>query len=193
MSHAYQIILTVAVTLLCGCTQSGEKVVPLPPAYPRIEVYPPEYTPYGEMAFEANAKAVAELEPRPDSNEWLTLTYPQFGATIHLSYHPGLTPEKQREMWLNRQQRMSLNSGGLPSEAVTLTTPAGWKAELMITPQGSPTPVQFVASGMRHGNPAILTGGATLSITPVSADSIAPVVKMLERDIIHALNSLPYD
>lgn len=184
--------------LAWGCksgsaTGDDHAAVPLPPAYPRIETYAPRYQPAGQSGFEANAMAEATVEQKDNGVEWITLAYKRFGATLHVSYHPGLTPGKAEEMWLNRIDRMQLNSGGRQSEILTADTPQGWNLSIFITPQGSPTPVQFVATGLRGGKPAILTGGVNLGVTPASADSISPVIEMFTRDIIHAVNAMPHD
>lgn len=181
-----------------GCTggstdNADHAAIPLPPAYPRIEPYEAEYLPTGQSGFEANILAETTIEEKDNGVEWITLAYNRFGATLHVSYHPDLSREKAEEMWLNRIDRMQLNSGGRQSEILTADTPAGWNLSILITPQGSPTPVQFVATGMRGGKPAILTGGVNLGVTPASADSISPVIAMFTRDIIHAVNAMPHD
>ncbi|MDE6279139.1 MAG: hypothetical protein K2M05_04120 [Paramuribaculum sp.] len=196
--HFKPIVTLLFLALLAwGCTDTSRNndhaAIPLPPAYVRIEPFKADYISTGQSGFEANRYADATVTQKENGIEWITLAYKQFGATLHVSYHPGLSQEKAEEMWLNRIDRMRINSGGRQSEILTADTPAGWNLSILITPQGSPTPVQFVATGMRDGKPAILTGGVNLGITPASADSISPVIRMFTRDIIHAVNAMPYD
>lgn len=161
--------------------------VPRPRAWPRIAVYPEIYSPVHQ---ESDIETVASLKvgqhTTPDGHRWYDIVYPAYRATLYLSDITPGNEEKVAAALENRMERMALNTGGRTSEKNSFITPAGYEATILITPSGSITPVQFAAAGEHR----VVSGTFTLSRLPASADSLAPTLRAVERDIIHLIKCL---
>lgn len=173
----------IALTLLAACGEKApEDYVPLPRAYPRIAVYDSVYAPVDSLplVWECNTSAkVNNLRTK----SYVNIVYPAYSATLYLSFF-NVTSEKDRlRVLANRQERMLFNAGASDSELTEFLTPPGFEVKMIVTPMGSPVPLQFLAVGSQW----IVSGALHMRLAPESADSVAPVIRAVERDVVHAL------
>lgn len=183
-------VICAALTAIGACTSGApEGGIPLPPAYPRIAVADSVFTPLPALPVRWEVNEWARETARQygaDGSVRLDLTYEPYRASLLLTFTPADSAERRSGILRNRFERMALNTTGLPTRTARITDPGGTSATILTAPSGSPTPVQFVAdAGGWIISGALLLGGA-----PASADSIAPVVRAVTRDITHALRNL---
>lgn len=193
------LLLTVAVTVavtacICpGCVRpSGHDdtlPVPLPRGWPRIELYDTVYlsvAPGSDLIAPKGTRISMRRSPAPQGGLWADIGYPAYDATLYLSDITAADDSSADAALANRLERMSLNTGNLPSRTVVVTTQAGYEAVISVTSPGSLTPIQFVARCSRR----IVSGTLTLGRRPLSADSLAPVIEGAGRDIDRLINNL---
>lgn len=174
--------------LLTACGGRERHAVPLPEAYPRIEMPPALYTVADTLLtpLTINAAATVKAIDR-DGSQWIDISYP--GIDI-LRIYLTVSRFSNLDMPLaidNRLERMTLNTGGAPGQRTTLTSDNGWDCLLLSTPSVTTTPVQLLATrpGLLLSATAHLSTGAS---TP--PDSIAPIVEAVERDMLEMLKHL---
>lgn len=177
------------------CSDGGKAAVPLPPAYPRVQLYDTVYTVVPEAApvrFLVNASATVAIPDRKEGkSRWVNISYPRYNAVMYCTFTP--VTDSDRELVIaNRAERMSLNTGDLPSEIITVDSHGGFHGQLLVTQSGSVTPIQFISTdGARW-----VVSGAVYLANPgraAASDSIAPVIEALRVDAIHALAALEAD
>ncbi len=183
----------IGAALLAACTwacseKAPEGGVPLPPAYPRIAAYPQKYAPVDSFPanWEANAECRTTVDHGRDRAVFASTDYAAYRGKLMVTFTPVDDNNHLDKVIDNRLERMSLNTGGHQSELTTFETSAGFNAKILITRVSSPTPVQFLAEDGRR----VVSGALMLDTAPTSADSIAPVIETVRRDIIHALTHL---
>ena len=176
-----------------GSSDADTVAVPRPTAYPRIDIYPSSYTTIGvaHLAIEVNDSAVlADKEHFPARDvSWIRINYPRYNADLYCTYTP-ITHAAPLDMVLaNREERMALNSGGASSELTEWLNDAGIACRMLITKSGTVTPVQYIATDSAK---FVLSGALYmhgLDKAP-DTDSIAPVVRAVEADVLHLLQNL---
>lgn len=175
----------IALTLLAACGEKApEDYVPLPRAYPRIAVYDSVYTRVTPLplVWECNSGTQFSVR-RAYFSHLVDIVYPAYKAKLHLTFQPIMTESQCYYAITRRQERIDFNIGRADTEVTEFVTPAGFEAALFVTPMSSPVPVQFMAINSGW----FVSGDLALNHAPASADSIAPVIRSVERDIIHAL------
>lgn len=181
--------LLTSVATACKSDKSS-RAVPRPDAWPRIEVPEAEYVEqaYSGVNLAINRSAQVEMK---DANEglWLDVSYPEFpGSVIYLSVSNLKDEEGLRAAIANRRQRMELNAGGATTELTELSSEGGWTAELALTRSSLTTPLQFLA---HDGKKRLISGALYLNYpSETSSDSVAPIVRAVNRDIERMLQSL---
>lgn len=169
----------------CGRSPAGDIPVPRQHAYPRLSVPPAVYKAdsVGKLPVMLN-EAVAISSESPD---WLTAEYKGLNTRIFITF-TNLDVDNADQLIANRIERLSMNTGGAPTEVTETLTPNGRECTLLVTPSGSPTPVQFIAVSPGQW---MLSGSGMIDATPAApSDSLRPVVDMLRRDILHLLTTL---
>ena len=190
------ILILVFFGVLASCGNSSEDIgsrpaIPRRPAYPRIEL--PDSV-FGHrdrlpLGMEVNESSVAEITRDDASGVWINVTYPGQNAQVYYTFTP-VTEDGVAEVLDNRLERISLNLGGNSAKMTEFLTPSGLAVRLF---EGGnvATPVQFLAT---DNATLVVSGSAFLpELSPATSDSLSPVVKMLERDIVHSLQSLKND
>lgn len=184
-----RLIIPLAV-VLTACSSGGDSrtAVPKPEAWPRVEVYPPDYQPLANapLHFEANRA----LQPLPSEHPgwWFSMAYPRYGATLFITFTKAGSYDEQQQIVANRLERMQMNAGSASSQLTRLTSEGGFDAQLLTTRHGSSTPVQLLAVG----DGWVVSGAVALS-NPADItrpDSLAPVIDAVEADLLHALKHL---
>lgn len=178
------------------CTGSSDDnaiAVPRPTAYPRIDTYPASYTAIGlsHLAIEINDSAViADRSHFPARDvSWIHITYPRYHASLYCTYTPITHSAPLDEILSNRYERMARNTGGASSELTEWINDAGVACRLLVTPSGTLTPVQYIASDSSR---FVMSGALYMSGLDKApdTDSIAPVIRAVEADVTHMLHHL---
>lgn len=182
--------LLAALLVLAACSRSSDTPVPRPVAYPRVPVYDSTYTavPGLPLHLELSAHAAAQVDSshsHSNGSIWLNAAYPAYNATLHLTLTP-VTPASAPEVIHNRTERMSLNSGGHPTDVSQLAAPSGFSSQILLTPAGSVTPVQFLSVSPQW----VVSGALYLPDAETNPDSVAPVLQAVRRDLIHAARTI---
>lgn len=190
------IALTTFVGVTAACSSDSQNTPPTPraKAYPRLNTYPAEYRLLDSVPYRVMINRHTTVSDVPvdaaDSRAW-NIAYPRYGATIHLTVRslPKADAHAMSRMIDGRLQRMSLNIGASPSEAVSATNPAGVSTLMLTTGSATPTPVQILATDSAS---YLLSAGVYINFSPsVSAtDSLAPVISALRRDMSYMLQNL---
>lgn len=177
----------VASTISCRENSSNNGMTPLPRAYARVSVYDSAYrrVPDAPICFEANSSASAIYN---SVKGWLNVSYPAYGGTLYITVSPA-SPDTDRlsAALADRYERMMLNLGDNEAEQIEVTSPQLGAVTTILTSGGAVlTPVQFVsACGDR-----VVSGAFSFSRLPSSADSVAPLVSAVRRDVLHAAKNL---
>lgn len=185
MNRIAAAILLAVLTTACSTAPGGGDVdVPRRRAYFRLQLPEAVYrdVAVGDATVRLNGNAAVEAS-RPG---WVTAVYPHGLAEIYITDTP--LQEGSDEAIANRMERLAMNTGGAVTRTDCYINAGGYDCTLLVTPAGSPTPVQFlaIAPGCR-----MLSGSAVLKDYDAAAsDSLAPVVTMLERDVKMLLDSL---
>jgi hypothetical protein len=81
---------------------------------------------------------------------------------------------------------MALNSGGATSELTEFVNQSGLSCRLLVTPYGTITPVQFIATDSTE---FVFSGTLQMQgITEaINTDSISPIINAVETDVLHLL------
>lgn len=176
----------------CSSGSVDHVVIPRPVAYPRLCLYDTSHCVVPEAApllFYANAEATVCHPQRGDGDSrWLNIAYLRYNAVVYCTFTP-VTDADRAKVLNNRLERIGLNAGGHFSEILTLDSPGGFHSQLLVTPAGSLTPLQFLST---DGGRWVVSGAAYFDHVPsVSvADSIAPVLDALKTDLLYSLERL---
>ena len=183
------IVLTAAVSIATGCggRRGGDDVaVPRRPGYYRLNL--PDATYRSDTIGAVELQLNAATESTRDGHGWLTVIYPSKTAELYITL-TDISGADGETAVANRIERLSMNTGGARTEIIEMEgRDAGRHLTLMVTPAGSPTPVQFLA--IEPGR-WMLSGSAMVSdFTQAPVDSLRPVVEMLRRDVTYLLENL---
>ncbi|MDE6448488.1 MAG: hypothetical protein K2L41_00225 [Muribaculaceae bacterium] len=180
-------LLTALAAISCVHRDRQDIAVPRPVAYHRITIPDSVYRMFnaGAVSIQINASTTDTIVTA--GNSWITARYTGMDASMYITVAE-ISPDTADESIENRVERMSLNTGGHPTEVISFTTPAGFDARMTVTRTGSPTPVQFIATDHRT---ILVSGVGTVGLSVTApADSLSPITEMLERDITHLLKTL---
>ena len=175
-------------TALAGCTEkkSQTAAVPKPAAYPRIADPGTQYVVVDSLPVNLLANAEATVSrPRPD---WIDISYPELGATVHVSLTM-TSPDDIARVIDNRSERIALNVAGVSSTAETTIESPDFTSVIISSPETRSTPLQFLS---HNGKSLVISGTAFFgNVSPeASIDSLAPIVSYINRDLTHALSNL---
>lgn len=171
--------------LLAGACRREPAPVPRPRAFARVATYGDSLQRLcvGPVAMDVCA-AASLSRPGP---YWLDAAFGRYGATMHIAVVATGGGPALRQALENRHQRMSLNLSGRRAEVVRLTSAGGFAVELVCAREPAPVPLQFVATDAA----GTLVSGAVAFTGPVEpADSVAPALADLERQVLATVNSL---
>ncbi len=180
-------LIFAALFILVSCSRSGDTPVPRPMAYPRIPVHDSVYTavPLIPIHFELPTAAHTTIDSSHTESIWINAAYPAYKATLHCTITP-VTGQTAHEIIRNRTERMSLNTGGHPTEITQLTSPSGYESQILLTPSGTVTPVQFISVSPQW----VVSGALYIQPHHSSPDSVAPILRAVRRDLIHASKTI---
>lgn len=186
---ALSILAVALISWSCSGPADGNQAVPKPEAWPRIEIPAEEYSirTFNDTAIPFNTSANVDSQNK-DGGIWIDVTYPTFAnARLYLTLLPVTDRQELTEAIENRRERMELNTGGAVTELTELTSDGDWEGLLAVTRSSLTTPVQLLAHDGRH----LLSGALYFNFPPeTSADSVAPIVRTVRRDMLHALKHI---
>lgn len=179
-------LLGIMVLCICqGCTD----YVPKPRGYMRIEPAEPHYQmlaladlPY---QFEVSQLTTVEL-PLPDSpHGWINIAYPSLNARIYCSYLP-ITRDKFPEV---ERETLSLLSRQVKAEGISQKVYENPDNEvygsLFILEGEAVSPIQFM---LTDSVSRFFRGALYYEMRP-NVDSLAPVTRYLQNDIMELMQS----
>lgn len=180
---------------LTGCSNGSgndSASVPRRHAYPRIELPDSAYT-FIEvndkgLGIALNDAADYAMHASDDgTSNFIDVDYPGLNAAVYFTVTP-VTENTISEVLDNRLERVRLNLGGADAELLEFDSPAGFENKIFVSRADISTPVQFIST---DGTATVISGTAFLrDASAANADSLAPVVAMLRRDILHSLMTL---
>ena len=175
--------------LLLSCTE----YTPKPRGYMRIEPEPAEYAPLRVASlpytFQVSRLAAVELPPKGDAGGWIHLDYPVFDAKIYGSYlsvTPATLPvaEEESRSLVARQAR----------QATRITEKAYQDPEhrvygsLFLIEGETVSPIQFL---LTDSVSRFFRGALYYNCRP-NPDSLAPVTRYLEEDILQMIQTFSW-
>ncbi len=180
--------LCLTLLMLLSCARKENAPIPRAEGWPRTASYDSVFAPVDSLPVRilANAKASNRIERR-GGNIWLTTAYPRLDASIRYTVAPTSAATLPAQM-KDAMRRMSTSVANASFDAREKENPSGWRLTVCHTIQHGPTPTWFLATDEKH----LISGAIYLEHLPAgaSADSVAPIVETLRRDLRVALDSL---
>lgn len=175
----------------CGC---GGDTAPVPRryAYPRIAVHAPEYVRADSVpvVLEVPASLPVRTERRADGSVWFTIDYPAYGAYVYGTLTP-VDVTTVAGVVDNRVERAGLNIGPAPVSAIDVVSTGGYDGVVMVAPSAVSMPVHFLSYNLSDPR-WVVSGSAFFKQPPTAeaADSVAPVVEVMVRDVTRMMQRL---
>lgn len=181
--------LFVLIGFLLSCTE----YTPKPRGYVRIEPAPAQYVrlsvkslPY---TFQVSRSATVELPPEGDSDGWIHLDYPAFGAKIYGSYlavTPATLPvaEEECRSLVARQARQAARM----TEKAYQDAEHGVYGSLFLIEGETVSPIQFL---LTDSTSHFFRGALYYHCRP-NPDSLAPVTRYLQADILQMIQTFSW-
>ena len=188
-------IIAGVISLSLSECSNKENYIPRRTAYPRVNLCDTIHvkSPLLPVNFEINAETIASEDSSNitnDGSKWINVFYPKYNATLYYTYTP-VTASTIEGVIDNRIERISLNIGSLTSEMTELNTPSGVIAKIISTPTSMVTPLQFIAT---NNSSWVISGAFCFNETKnISSDSISPILKAVNNDILHTIKNLSHD
>lgn len=173
-----------------------EEYTPKPRAYARIELPPHEYRMAGgeqwhcPYSFEFSTLSAITVEPRyRDSTCWYNLYYPQFRATLHLTYS-SLNHNLARHIEDSRKLAMKHIGKASQIEEVLIEMPDKRVFGIIYDFEGATaSDMQFF---LTDSTDHFLRGALYFNVSP-NKDSLAPVIGYVKSDIRHLVNTFSWN
>ena len=177
--------------MLAAC---GEDSIPRPIGYFRIDLPEHRYKqrdlecPY---SFEIPVYARMEFIKRTDSSTqcWSNVAFPQFHARLHLTYIPldenlNRFIEESRKMTYEHQ----IKANAINSQSIIRDSARVFGLVYQLTGEVASSTQFYVTDSTHH-----FLRGALYFNTRTNADSLAPVITFLQKDIDHLLQTLQWE
>ena len=190
--HPHIILLSILVVFSLLPMSCKEKAMPKPKGYFRIEFPEKKYETWNEnypFSFEYLKDAqVVKDKSRLAEKYWLNVEYPKYNATLHLSYKE---VSENLEKYLEDSHRL-VYKHAIKADAIDGTNYIDDQQNvygLVYRIQGNAaSSVQFIATdSLKH----FLRGSLYFNNHP-NSDSLAPVIKYIDKDIVHLMESLKW-
>jgi len=173
-------ILLVCAVFMIGCS---ENTIPKPTGYFHIELPQQKYTHFTSACpFEFEVSTVAEMVPK-DSNSnncFYNLEYPQWKATVHLSYLAIKNDLKELIDEEHRRKEKHIQLASSIEDSIFVFPDRKVSATIFnINGTKTATPLQFfITDSTQH-----FFRGALYFYHSPNNDSIAPIIGFIKRDI----------
>lgn len=168
---------------LAGC--GGENIQPKPRGYFRIDTPPATYKTFDTCNFKVEINKKANWVPHKTEACWGNVEYPMLKAEIQLTYKP---VEKNLDQLLDDAQTLafkhSVKADGI-GEKLYSHPEMGVHGILFKIEGNAASPAQFFITDSTHH---FLRGALYFHAVP-NADSLKPVIKFFEGEIIHLMET----
>ena len=190
--HFRIIILSILLVFSLLPMSCKEKAMPKPKGYFRIEFPEKKYETWNEnypFSFEyLKGAQVVKDKSRLAEKYWLNIEYPKYNATLHLSYKE---VSENLEEYLEDSHRL-VYKHAIKADAIDGTNYIDDQQNvygLVYRIQGNAaSSVQFIATdSLKH----FLRGSLYFNNHP-NSDSLAPVIKYIDKDVVHLMESLKW-
>ncbi len=181
--------------LLTACNRSNsDNYVPKPKGYPRIDLPTAVYTalpPTYPYQFEYNriAQILPDTFARAEPN-WIFINYPQYHASVQLTYKPVLHDTKRLRAMLEDAYKLAArhNIKAYSIQQQNMKLPSGLAASVIDLEGEVPSQVQFITTD----STTHFLRGALYFNTATANDSLQPVIQYVRQDILHLLKTLKW-
>ena len=168
--------------------------MPKPYGFNKIILPPFSYTSIGDSLpyrFEVNSLATVSSDTGALSEEyWLDIDYPDFDASVQITYKPLFNRQKELEEYLtdafNLTSKHQVRAYAI--EESIILTPSNKTGVLAELSGEVPTPFQFFSTDSTNH----FLRAALYFNTATKNDSLAPVIDYLKKDMVHMLNTLEW-
>ena len=186
-------ILPLVALSSCG---NNEVSTPKPTAYLRIDLPTHQYIKSDSLAvpfqFEYANQAQLSLKKDTPKDKWVDIIYPQYRGVIYLSYKPLAGAQDLRGQIDTSYQLLSMHfdyASGVEEQQYVDPVNKVYATTYRLQGHDVASTYQFWATDSTHH---FLRGSLYLNNTP-NNDSLAPVIKYLQEDIDHLLESLRWE
>lgn len=187
--RSFNFLPLIAISMIffsCG----SDNYTPKPRGFFRIDMPKKDYTVYDSLStyrFEYPSYAMVTPDFRaPEQKNWITIEYPQFKGSLHISYKSvdnnlGVYLEDAHTMLMKHLSKASAIQDSL------ISNPEHRVYGLLYTIQGKgvASPVQFFMTDSTHH---FIRGALYFNIRP-NNDSLSPVINFLMEDIRHFIGT----
>ncbi|MCK5847433.1 MAG: gliding motility lipoprotein GldD [Bacteroidales bacterium] len=189
MKHRFTIILTLLIAMFFAIS-CNEDVTPKPRAYFRIDIPQHDFIPYKSQApfsFQYADYAIVSNANKPGHPYWLFLDYPKFNARIYLSYSD---IEGNVARMLNDAHDLAFKhisvANDIQQKLIILPESKVYGLLYSIKGEKVASPINFyVTDSVSH----FMRGALYFNNAPKN-DSLSPIIKGIEKDIWHLVESL---
>lgn len=183
------ILLFISIFLL-GCKKN---YTPKPRGYFRIDLPEKAYKTTPEvLPYKFEYPKYSYLQQRPNSPEqqyWINIVFPKFKAKVHLSYKP---VNNNIETFLN-DAREFVYKHTVKADAISETPYLNNEKNIYgllyeIKGDAASNTQFYVTDSTKH----FLRGALYFNVTP-NKDSLAPVIKFINQDIVHLIETFEWN
>lgn len=170
--------------VLCCCCDNSNSATPRRHAYPRIAALDTATIKVhaGGLTFPLSASADTSIR----FNSWVDARYPAQGITVNMSVNRFDSPSELAAGIANRQQRFALNAGSNTAVTHTFKNTSDFDCLLIRSAEAGRTPLQLLAT---DGKSVMLSGIAVFDGASTPVDSVAPVIEMMENELMRLLQN----
>ncbi len=185
-------LLLLLCALLVACGSSTPDFVPKPKGYPRLDLPARRYQPLpGGHPYQFDYNTAARVLPDTFARaekDWIFLYYPQFTATVQLTYKPVLNDPRRLKAMLEDSYKLAgkhnIKAYSITEQVTRL--PSGQWANLITLTGEVPSQFQFITTDTTTH----FLRGALYFNTATANDSLAPAIEYVKADMIHLLKTL---
>lgn len=188
-------LLFVSLVVLAACSsQKSVDFIPKPKGYPRIDLpahayqlLAPEH-PY-QFEFSKYARILPDTFARSEPH-WIFVNYPQFNASVQLTYKPVLNDPNRLKSMLEDAYKLAgkHNIKAYSIQEKVTKLPSGQWANLIELTGEVPSQFQFITTDTTTH----FLRGALYFNTATQNDSLAPVIQFIKQDMLHMLQTLKW-
>lgn len=187
-------VMLLAIVFLCSISACESSYLPKPYGYNKIILPQFTYQSLGDSLpykFEVNTLAIVNPDTGALSeNYWLDIDYPDFDASIQITYKPLFNRQKELQEYLrdafNLTSKHQVRAYAI--EESIIQTPHNKTGVIAELSGEVPTPFQFFSTDSSYH----FLRAALYFNTATKNDSLAPVIDYLKKDMIHMLNTLEW-
>lgn len=184
-------ILSLLLFFMEGCVQKEEIPSPKPFGYFRISLPEAKYQTWDSIlpyTFEYSQLATITLKPHENGKYWVDLTYPQFNASLKITYFP--VQNNLRQLIENDEKMVMFHVDRRKADDVQYSVIEDAKEHIYgqiydIMGKEVASPFQFWITDSTHH---YVRGALYFNFTP-NNDSLSPVIQYLRNDLLHLVET----